>query len=138
MQLGQVVVPQLQVKYNGIATLKRLHRLVDVRHVRRLAQNVQPILFHLANARTDVGDRRACLLTRLPGNNIDENVNYSQDNDSSHFRSGDTQSAPIRDSLTSRFVCNEQAEMTQLLNHFALSIGFLALAVEWDGNLNRH
>lgn len=88
-------MPQLEVKYNGVAALQRLHRLVDVRHVRRFAQNVQAILLHLAHARVDVVDRRTRLLARLARNHIDENVHYSQDNDSSHLRrAGGTQGTP--------------------------------------------
>lgn len=90
LQFGQVVVSQLQIEYDGIATLQRLHGLIDVRHVRRLTKDVQAILLHLAHTRRDVGDRRTGLLTRLSRNHVEqsnENVDNSQDNGSSHFRS---------------------------------------------------
>lgn len=89
LQLGQVVVPQLQVEDDWVAALQRLHRPVDVRHVRRLAENVQAILLHLAHARVNVADLRTRLLTGLARNHIDENVHDAQDNNPSHLRGGD-------------------------------------------------
>lgn len=52
---------QLQVEDDRALALERTHRLGDVLHVRRLAQDVEPVLLDLADARADVATRRAGL-----------------------------------------------------------------------------
>lgn len=99
LQLRQVVVAQLQVEDYRILALERAHRLVDVRQVGRLAQNVQAILLHLAGARRYfVGRRTRLRLIRLAVQQVhqsDENTtDNSQDIYAPHFTRAHTQSPP--------------------------------------------
>lgn len=62
LQLGQVVVPQLQVKYDyrGLP-LQHRHGLADVLQIGELAQDVQPVLLGRAHAGLQLGPGRAVL-----------------------------------------------------------------------------
>lgn len=61
LQLGQVVVPELEVEDDGGAALEGGHGLVDVARVGELAQEVQAVLLDLAGAGGDLGMRGALL-----------------------------------------------------------------------------
>lgn len=62
LQLGQVVVPQLQVEDDHGLALQSLHGPVDVLLVRELAQDVQSVLLHRTRAWRYVRAGRALLL----------------------------------------------------------------------------
>lgn len=57
LQLGQVVVAQLQIEDDRILALEGAHGPRNVLHVRGLTQNVQPVLLDLALARINVRHR---------------------------------------------------------------------------------
>lgn len=69
LQLGQVVVPELQVEYDQRRfALEHGHRLGDVLQVRELAQDVEAtVLFYRAHARRDLTVRGTLLDHRAAG-----------------------------------------------------------------------
>lgn len=64
LQLGQIVVAKLQVEDDGTLALQRAHRLGDVRQIGGLAQDVQPVLLHRADAGRDLALLRTHLSLR--------------------------------------------------------------------------
>lgn len=50
LQLGQIIVAELQIKYDRTFSLQRAHRFGNMHQIRGLAQYIQSVLLHRAYA----------------------------------------------------------------------------------------